>query len=513
MTITNPPQIRVLPMSTELEFPTLADVHEFFLEDIPTRDVPGQYFYRRSTIRAPVGALVLFQYQGSIIAHALLESDGGVAIYDDPVYSGYLVFDPASIVVYERPVTQQQFDRVWPGVRFSQARHNLPTEHYAAYLALLRETRNETAPFRGARSSSPSLAPSPTGVTPSMPPLPREVRPHLEPPKVAHGASASMQSRPAAGAAAPAVVSPAAVTQPRRAWLLIGSDQSFLDEEDLATIWRDPDHGWFWNGSPHIRRGDTVLIYYIAPRKAAHFVGRVNAIPEKTGWSVEANDGIRRAQNWFPLADLVEVAPLPFEEICRTAGELLILKGQSGKYLRPETANTILSRVRVLRAPPDDPAGRRALDPLPIGIEPGLLTLADLCALDPRTMVVEQEVERLVVEPLLRLADVPPAMWRRRVPAGGGIADYLVGHASRSTAVIEVKHQIPPAPRGSWEHRLELRQARRYTQSRDAAVVLIDRTSIFGFEPRQDVPALAIERAALTPAHLTHLRRLVLPTS
>lgn len=132
-----PPAVRVLPMSSgEPEFRGLSAnevQREFFLGDLPTRDEPGKYYYRKRGIDAPPGSVVLFQFDSTIIASATLL---GVERFDatEDGYDGLFEFDVDSIRVFD-PVGPDRMTEIWPNdfKRFSQAKQELAPEAYPLF--------------------------------------------------------------------------------------------------------------------------------------------------------------------------------------------------------------------------------------------------------------------------------------------------------------------------------------------------------------------------------------------
>jgi hypothetical protein len=55
---------------------------------------------------------------------------------------------------------------------------------------------------------------------------------------------------------------------PRSAWLLFGDEKSY------------PPYAFrCWTACPHVEVGDTLFFYFMAPRKAIHFIGRALSRP------------------------------------------------------------------------------------------------------------------------------------------------------------------------------------------------------------------------------------------
>jgi hypothetical protein len=139
-----PPAVRILPMSSEIEFPgqSAKDVQaKFFLGELPLRSPAGEYLYRSKGIQTPFGTVVLFQFQNQIIANATLER---VVRFDKPkdAYHGALYFDANSIRVFD-PVGADKLKQVWPTFSgLGNAPLALDPERYPEFERLLKGVRS-----------------------------------------------------------------------------------------------------------------------------------------------------------------------------------------------------------------------------------------------------------------------------------------------------------------------------------------------------------------------------------
>ena len=80
------PAIRILPMSKEV-FPAYSQVKDFLLKEIPKRG--NTYYYKSHNLLVEKNILVLFQYDGTIIAHAIFESENKIDSTDKRYCDGY----------------------------------------------------------------------------------------------------------------------------------------------------------------------------------------------------------------------------------------------------------------------------------------------------------------------------------------------------------------------------------------------------------------------------------------
>lgn len=103
------PEIRFLPMSKKDEFETYEEAVEFLSEEMVRRG--GIYKYRTSNLKCKEGSLILFQYDGKLIASAsFLEN----VKYKEPndVNKGYFLFDVDSIRIFKEPITSEEFSYI-----------------------------------------------------------------------------------------------------------------------------------------------------------------------------------------------------------------------------------------------------------------------------------------------------------------------------------------------------------------------------------------------------------------
>ena len=117
------PAIRLLPMSGEdLTFTgkSLDEVQEWFKIHLP-----GERYQFRRKMNAPEGSLVLFQFQGRLIASALLEE---TVIYDEENaygFNGYYLFSTSSIAIFD-PLNFKDVQNIWTGMKsFNQSFQSL----------------------------------------------------------------------------------------------------------------------------------------------------------------------------------------------------------------------------------------------------------------------------------------------------------------------------------------------------------------------------------------------------
>jgi hypothetical protein len=130
------PEVRILPMSPhERSFRgrIVEDVqYGFFLKELPSPGRNGRYRYPTSGLRAAAGTVVLFQYEGKIIASAVFNRNER---FEQPEggYRGALWFDAKSIRVFQ-PVGPEVVRAIWPEFRyFGHVKQYLDAANYPAF--------------------------------------------------------------------------------------------------------------------------------------------------------------------------------------------------------------------------------------------------------------------------------------------------------------------------------------------------------------------------------------------
>ena len=137
----NAPEIRILPMSrveefTYEEYETIHEIQEkYFLGELIDRN--GLYYFRERGLLSPIGSLVLFQIEASIIASAILS---GYEKYDEPyddLYWGALIFDVNSIEVFEPIEAEEIYDIDETFTGFSHKKHRWNYSYLERFRALI----------------------------------------------------------------------------------------------------------------------------------------------------------------------------------------------------------------------------------------------------------------------------------------------------------------------------------------------------------------------------------------
>ena len=289
-------------------------------------------------------------------------------------------------------------------------------------------------------------------------------------------------------------------TNPQQAWLVTGDQASWPSADDLAMQQDWAAVGVFeecWTASKQTQVGDLLLFYFMESHKAVHFVARAaSAAFYSSNIEVQANGEVGLEQWWVYRTPLIPVEPIRFAELRAALDGQLILRGRSGKFV-PPAAITALDFKAVDPAQHDEvqrivsvPVGRVDLPPAE------MMTWEDVRDIAGGTLRLESDVERYIVEPLLReclrgshLTYSPQfAIGRKR-------ADFVVLNDGSPCCVIEVKLAINDG--GNWADSPDLKQTLEYAAALDCPAVLIDTRRIVLLDRGAPAPSRIIERADL----------------
>ena len=298
--------------------------------------------------------------------------------------------------------------------------------------------------------------------------------------------------------------------EPRSAWLLLGDEASYPP----IGLYEDAGEDFCcWTVCPHVEIGDTLFFYFVAPRKAVHFIGRAISRPYVDPTiEVTSYREVNRHQWWVDYAAVVEIEPISLGAINDACQERLVLRGRSGKYIRSECANQLLAGTRVIHA--SDArcqnmalrriVGRSELPPL---IDVNLTSIRDL----PSSLLrLESDVEEYIVEPLIRLLQLPRKYrLQRRLNVGRKIADYVVFSGDSPHCVIETKLRTALDRCRNWAASADIRQANGYANNFHVPFIVLDCEEIFCFDRGTLEPRLHFERRQLEPMQMAALREFV----
>lgn len=138
------PDIRILPMSQEVEFPrqSIEDVqYNYFLKKLINQN--GQYYYRKSGLNSCEGSFVLFQFDKSIIAAATLVK---IEKYKNPFkgeYYGAYIFDIESIAVF-KPIIFDEIHNIDNSVMpFSRTKQKIDYSYLTKVKELIKSKQSD----------------------------------------------------------------------------------------------------------------------------------------------------------------------------------------------------------------------------------------------------------------------------------------------------------------------------------------------------------------------------------
>lgn len=132
-------EIIFLPLSTK-EFNTYELVTEF----INNLKKHGRYYHYKRSINFNDKVLILFQYQGTLIASAVLLDKIDEEIYmDNTRYNGKYVFDKSTITIFDTPITSDEYKQIDNTFKnFNQSFRRTPLENLDKVINLIQEHKS-----------------------------------------------------------------------------------------------------------------------------------------------------------------------------------------------------------------------------------------------------------------------------------------------------------------------------------------------------------------------------------
>jgi hypothetical protein len=299
---------------------------------------------------------------------------------------------------------------------------------------------------------------------------------------------------------------------PGSAWLLKGSEASFPTSAELHRDRAAANVGiftWAWTTASQTQIGDLVLIYFMSPRKAVHFVARAasNAFFSRDV-AVNADGKVNQAQWWGYFTTPIEIEPIPVDVLRSAVGGYLPLRGRSGLYLRPDA----ITGLKIRAADPADQAELERVVSVPVGLAE-LPDPADIIDdvwrdLAAGALPLEAHVSTHIVEPLLRdLLAGTGLTWRREYRVGRRWADFVIVDGDAPVHVIEVKKVIKEGPQSGWNDSPDFTQLRWYADQLGTSGTLIDSHRVLLVERAGTRPVHEIVRRASTKADLEAIRQ------
>ncbi|WP_404385334.1 hypothetical protein LL946_04865 [Knoellia locipacati] len=284
---------------------------------------------------------------------------------------------------------------------------------------------------------------------------------------------------------------------PQQAWLMLGDDASWPSREEQVHELVQASGAVFestWTAAKQTQMGDLLLIYFVGERKAVHFVARAASRAYfSSAMTVNADTAVADQQWWAFHTNRVEIEPIPYAALRDACDGQLVLKGRSGKFLRPEV-------IRSLRFTAIDPAEQSYLDEIveiPVGRAdlptPDAIDLAMWSELAGGAMRLESDVSTYLVEPLLRESlNGTSLTFRREYPIGRKRVDYVVLDGEKPTCVIEVKLAINDP--GDLRLSPDLAQTLNYSAALGCRAILMDAERVMLLYTATDAPHTILRR-------------------
>jgi len=300
-----------------------------------------------------------------------------------------------------------------------------------------------------------------------------------------------------------------ALTQapPQNAWILMGSERSLLDPDDLAD-----EEGYTWTVPKHVQRGDLALMYYVAPIKSVLYAARIQSPPLYEPPLLDEEDRATYPHQWWASINAITPTdPVDYLTLRDLFDGQLVLRGRAGTYVPP-------GAVRAIRdAQASDPRLDLVLQ-LPTG-EPGLppdpkaMTLAEWSRLAAGRFKVELHVEDYVVKPLLEMiVDMTPGTaYQSKAHLGTLVPDFSLYLGAELAALVEVKLGIRGRQDGREWAGPDVDQLFRYCSRANVPGLLIDANRVMLFELATREPVAVLERSRMTQAEVGIIARHVFP--
>ena len=137
------PAIRILPMGKG-EFATYDDCVEFLTKTMPNRG--NTFFYKTRNLVTEFNSLVMFQYDGEIVAYGFYENDTPID-ESHPQFlgdrKGYYKFINGSIKILENPITNNQMQEIFD-ITLAQGTTKVKLSFLPKFLELFEENEEIT---------------------------------------------------------------------------------------------------------------------------------------------------------------------------------------------------------------------------------------------------------------------------------------------------------------------------------------------------------------------------------
>lgn len=137
-------EIRFLPMGKRI-FASYDEVSDFILSTLPKRG--GLYYFKKKRMKCDSNILVLFQYDGQLIASAVLQATvDKSAKLGNEYYYGYYRFAVDTITLFEKPITGFEYGTIDSSfTRFGQGMKIVSLDYFSDIVKLIKN-RNSITP-------------------------------------------------------------------------------------------------------------------------------------------------------------------------------------------------------------------------------------------------------------------------------------------------------------------------------------------------------------------------------
>lgn len=298
---------------------------------------------------------------------------------------------------------------------------------------------------------------------------------------------------------------------PESAWLLFGSDESYPNSDKLEEQARGGRIGMYvneWTAASNTRRGDLLLLYFIKPRKAVHFIARAASdahfVREEGDQGSAAKAQFSPTQWWVDTTPLVAIEPIPLARLLESAGGGLVLRSRSGIFIDPRAITRLQFRAQ-------DPTQQSEVDRIaatPAGLadlpSPATITFDEWRNVASGALRLEAHVSSHIVEPLLNaLLAGQDINFAREFRIGKRLADFVIlDRNGQPIHVVEVKKRIRSAHGQPWEEMPDFAQARWYADHLGVAATLIDSQRVMLVDHLGGEPTRILTRREMTSGDL-----------
>lgn len=301
---------------------------------------------------------------------------------------------------------------------------------------------------------------------------------------------------------------------PESAWLLMGDAASLPGVGDLEFAREAANVGIFdyhWTGSSTTKKGDLVLIYFMAPHKEVRYIARAASDAQfRRDMSVNAEKEVQASQWWVAITPPTPIQAIPVAELRAAFGGHLPLRGKSGRFVPPDALGALTFTA-------EDGCDQAYVDLVakaPTGLaslpDPTTMTSVDWSAIAGGAFRLEADVSAYVVEPLLRWAlEGTQLTYRREVRVSRRFADYVVFDGERPVHVIEVKKRIRRDAGSPWSASGDFNQVSWYAEQLKVPCSLIDAHHLILIAPAAIEPHKIIERSSATREDIGSLTRFI----